>query len=74
MKRNNVEARDAFVAVNCDFDVIGLADLLDGKVISDCACPIPDEVVDASQRFCLSQETVEQIIDGFLTNVSEYFP
>lgn len=71
MKRNNVEARNAFVAVDCDSNIVDLADLLNGKVVSNCACPIPDEVVDVSQRFGMGQETVEKIINGFLESGSE---
>lgn len=68
MEGKDVEARYAFVAVDTDTHVYGLEKLLDGEVVPDGPCAVPDEVMVSDQGGKVRKERVKEVIAGALTS------
>jgi len=66
MKRQDVEPGDALVTRYSHMQFRTPGDLLDGKVIPDCSRSVPDEMMDAFQSTCLTNQGVEQVVNCFL--------
>lgn len=63
MQGEDMKAGNALVAIDCDFDVGRLGDLLNGKVVANSARSIPDKMMDAAQRRSIGDDIVEEVID-----------
>ena len=68
MQRMDVESGDSFVALDGkqEVGVLGALDVLDGEVISNAACPIPQKGVRLRQRFRASDNVLNEIVESCL--------
>lgn len=67
MQRKDVEACTAFMTINCN----GAPVLLDRKVITDCARPVPHEGLSV-RKPSLREEVVKEIVESALERVSTH--
>lgn len=63
VKGKDVKSGDPFVALDSDPHILRFRDLLDGEVVSNPSCPIPDVFVDSGQPFIPSNDPVEEIVE-----------
>ena len=69
MQRMDVESGDSFVALDGkqEVGVLGALDVLDGEVISNAACAIPQKGVRSRQRFRATNNVVYEIVESCLS-------
>ena len=61
-----MKSSNALVTINSNANIRKLGELLYGKVIPNCACSVPNEVMNILQSYCFIDQVLEEIVNGFL--------